>query len=173
MRTEPVDAKKLFASLDETWEELLHLVSSTNETLINKIPFKDSWTVAQLATHITKSNYGMAKTLEMQGKAATRDPAEGVPKMKEIFLDFSKKYQSPEFILPAVKVYNKESVLNDLGKSVEQLKDEGKSVELSGLLNVQIFGEVTKLELFYFILYHTQRHIRQLKNILKKLGEKQ
>ena len=169
MITDTLDAKELFASLDDIWEELLHLVSLTNESLINKIPFKDSWTVAQLATHITKSNYGMAKTLKMQGIAATRDPAAGVPKMKKIFLDFEAKYQSPEFILPEVKVYSKEAVMNDFGNSVEQLKEARKNVELSELLNVQIFGEVTKLELLYFVLYHTQRHVRQLNNILKKL----
>ncbi len=40
MITDTVDAKELFASLDETWNELIQLVSSTDEALINKIPFE-------------------------------------------------------------------------------------------------------------------------------------
>jgi hypothetical protein len=169
MITETIDAKELFASLDKTWKELLHLVSSTNESLINKVPFKDSWTVAQLAAHVTKSNRGMAKALQIPGKPAERDPAEGVGKMKKIFLDFSAKYQSPEFIIPEVLDYDKKSVVNDLENSIQQLKEERMKVNLSEMINVQVFGDVTKLELFHFVLYHTQRHIHQLKNILKEL----
>ncbi len=169
MIAETIEAKELFASLDETWNELLHLVSSTNEALINKVPFKNSWTVAQLSTHITKSNKGMAKALEIQGKPAERDPAEGVDKMKKIFLDFSTKYQSPEFINPESHAYDKESVVNDLENSIQRLKIERTKVDLSDMINVQVFGEVTKHELFYFVLYHTQRHIHQLKTMLAEL----
>lgn len=168
MLTDTVDAKELFASLDEAWSELFNLVSSTNETLINKVPFKDSWTVGQLARHVTKSNMGMAKVLKMQGNVAERDPAAGAAKMKKIFLDFNAKYKSPEFIIPEAGDYNKESVINDLENSIQQLKEERVKQDLSQMLQVPIFGEVTKLELYYFILYHTQRHIYQLKNILKQ-----
>ena len=173
MITVPVDAKELFDALDKTWMELIHSVSSVDESIINKIPFEKSWTVAQLATHVTKSNIGMADMLKKGGPTPERDAAEGVAKLKKIFLDFEAKYQSPEFIIPEARDYDKEEVLNDLGKSIHQLKAQRKNGNLSELLNVQIFGEITKLELFYFVLYHTQRHIHQLKNILKELGAKQ
>ena len=169
MITVPIDEKALFISLDEVWEELLNLVSSTNEAMFNKIPFAGSWTVAQLATHITKSNFGMVKAFEMEGKAPTRDPSEGVARMRNIFLDFTRKYQSPEFILPETKVFDKESVVGDLKRSIEGLQQKENGYALSEMLQVQIFGEVSRFELFHFILFHTQRHLRQLKNILKEL----
>jgi hypothetical protein len=170
MITETVDEKELFVSLDETWNELIHLISSTGENIINKIPFANSWTAAQLATHIIKSNTGMATVLKKEGKTAERDPAEGAAKMKKIFLDFTAKYNAPEFIIPEDHEYQKELLLNDLADSIRQLKEEYSKQNLSQLLTVEIFGEVTKLELYYFVLYHTQRHIRQLKNILKTLA---
>lgn len=115
----------------------------------------------------------MADMLKKGGPTPERDAAEGVAKLKKVFLDFEAKYQSPEFIIPEARDYDKEEVLNDLGKSIHQLKAQLKNGNLSELLNVQIFGEITKLELFYFVLYHTQRHIHQLKNILKELSAKQ
>jgi hypothetical protein len=169
MITDSIDAKELFDALDNTWMEMIRLVSSVDGSIINKIPFDKSWTVAQLATHVTKSNNGMVYTLKEEGTTPERDPAAGVAKLKKIFLDFETKYQSPEFIIPEARDYDKEEVLNDLRKSIDQLKAQQKSANLSELLSVKIFGEVTKLELFYFILYHTQRHIHQLKNILKEL----
>ena len=169
MITDTVDAKELFTSLDKTWTELAQLISSVDESLVNKIPFEKSWTVAQLATHVTKSNNGMAEVLKTSGTPAERDPSMGAAKMKSIFLDFEAKYQSPEFIIPEVKEYSRETVINDLENSVRKLKEGRAKQNLSHVLQVEIFGEVTKLELYYFVLYHTQRHIHQLKNMLKEL----
>lgn len=173
MITEAVDAKELFASLDQTWEELLDLISSANQTAINKVPFKDSWTVGQLATHIIKSNDGMVQLLQLPGEIANRGLADGEPNLKKIFLNFEAKYNAPESIVPETKDYDKPRLLDDLKNSIQHLKEERAKQELSKLLKVDILGELTKLELYYFILYHTQRHIHQLKNILKVLGERQ
>ena len=47
--------------------------------------------------------------LNMEGKPAQRNPEEGVPHLKKIFLNFETKFQSPEFIVPENKKYNKEA----------------------------------------------------------------
>jgi DinB superfamily len=163
---------ELFISLDETWSELIKMIYTTNNSLINVIPFKDSWTVAQLATHITKSNNAIAQGLKMDGKRAERNPEEGVPHLKKIFLDFTTKFQSPEFIVPEAKNYDKEEVIAELKKSEDRLKHARIKVALDEIIDLPVFGEVTKLELLHFVLYHTQRHIHQLKginNALKKI----
>lgn len=159
----------LFKILDDTTSELLTLISSLDETEMNIIPFKDSWTVAQLASHITKSNNGMAKALEIEGVPANRNPAQEAERLKKMFLDFTVKYNSPDFILPAEKTYQKQQVLHDLQESITKLSEMRARTNLADMINVPIFRETTKLELLYFVLYHTQRHVHQLKNILKSL----
>ncbi len=165
----PAGYNTLFEMLDDTTSQLLTLISSLDETELNTIPFRDSWTAAQLAWHVTKSNKGMAQALEMEGVPTNRDPAEGAEKLKKTFLDFTVKFNSPEFILPAEKNYQKEKVVADLQHSIDLLSKARGRVDLTEMINVPIFGETTKLELLYFVLYHTQRHIHQLKNILKSL----
>lgn len=163
-----VNTKQLFISLDETLAELVNLIKSTNETSVNVVPFNGSWTAAQLARHITKSNKAIAQGLHMDGTPVQRDPEEGVAKIKNMFLDFDAKYQSPEFIVPENIHFERERIITALQKSIEQLEKARNNVELSEMINLPIFGEVTKLELLYFVLYHTQRHNYQLRKILNK-----
>jgi hypothetical protein len=163
-----VDTKKLFLSLDETWKKFADLISSAETNSINKIPYEGSWTIGQVARHVTKSNFGMVKALQMHGTIPERDLLQAEPKLKQIFLDFKAKYNSPEFIIPEAIEYQKEDILDDLKNSIQQLKEQREKQDLSELLNLEILGELTKLELLYFVLYHTQRHIHQLENILER-----
>ncbi len=172
MTTGTVNTKQLFTSLGEVWVELVRMISLTNASSINAVPFEGSWTAAQLATHVTKSNKAIVQGLHMQGKPAHRNPEDGVPHLREIFLNFETKFQSPEFIVPENKQYDKEGVVAALNRSIEQLKEAGLEVNLTEIINLPVFGEITKLELLHFVLYHTQRHIHQLKKILKVLQEK-
>jgi DinB superfamily len=166
-----VNTKQLFISLDETWAELVNLIKSTNETSVNLVPFEGSWTAAQLVRHVTKSNRAIAQGLDMDGTPALRNPEEGVAKIKEMFLDFTTKYQSPEFIVPENIVFKRDAVISALKKSIDQLQEGRSLVALEEIISLPIFGEVTKLELLHFVLYHTQRHNHQLRRILKRLKQ--
>ncbi|HEY5406073.1 MAG TPA: DinB family protein [Ginsengibacter sp.] len=172
MTTNTVNTKQLFTSLDEVWVELAKMISSTNGSTINAVPFEGSWTAAQLVTHVTKSNKAITQGLCMEGKPAQRNAEEGVPHLKEMFLNFETKFQSPKFIVPENIVYNKEAVVAALEESIELLKDERIKTNLIEIINLPVFGEITKLELLHFVLYHTQRHIHQLKGILKAIQQK-
>ena len=169
MTTQQLNTKELFASLDAASSELLALISSADTSIINRVPFKNSWTAAQLVVHLIKSNSHIVRSLSLKGKIIERDPAERAPELEKIFLDFSTKMQSPEFILPQDMIYHKEEIIKDYVQSMEQLKDERDHVNLLEAISHRAFGEITKLELLYFVLYHTQRHLHQLKNILSIL----
>ena len=112
-------SEELFAALDATTGELVTIAGSVSEKDFNVIPFKDSWTAAQLAVHVTKSNKAITQGLGMQGTPANRDPEEKAPHLKKMFLDFTAKYQSPAFIVPEQRIYDKNEVVGELKKSVE------------------------------------------------------
>ena len=114
----------------------------------------------------------MIRSLRVEGKTTTRNVEDGVQKLKETFLDFTTKLQSPKFILPTENTYSKERVTADLENSIEQLQELSRKVNLSETIDHPVFGEVTKLEILYFVVYHTQRHIHQLKNIFRKIENK-
>ncbi len=172
MSTATINATELFTALDEATSELLGLITAVSQQKINITPFKDSWTAAQLAVHVTKSNKAIAQGLNMEGKPAERNIDEGVPNLKKMFLDFDIKYKSPQFIVPEEKNYNKEEVIAAFQQSIERLQKIRDEINLSDIISLPPFGEVTKLELLHFVLYHTKRHVHQLKNIIHVLQSK-
>ena len=106
----------------------------------------------------------------MEGKPCERNTDERAEELKKMFLDFTVKYQSPGFIVPEKKEYQKESVVEQLKISIEQLKKLRGETNLNDIITLPVFGEITKLEILYFVLYHTQRHIQQLKNVFHILN---
>ncbi len=172
MSTATTSATELFVHLDKTTNELLQLIASVSQQKINHVPFKDSWTPAQLIVHVTKSNNAIAQGLNMQGKPANRAIDEGVPNLKKMFLDFDIKYKSPQFIVPEEGEYNKEEITEALEKSINRLKHVRETIDLSEIISLPPFGEVTKLEILHFVLFHTTRHVHQLKNMINILEHK-
>ena len=171
MTTEKQGLQELFNSVDDITSEFFQTISLFSEKEINTIPYEGSWTAAQVAEHVIRSNRGIEKDLQKEGKTCGREPDAGVEQIKSIFLNFTKKLKSPEFILPTKNVYEKERLIADLKKSIDRLKAEGKQQDLFKEIHHRIFEDVTKLELLHFVVYHTQRHIHQLKNIFKIIKE--
>src|SRR4030095_10541167 len=162
-----VEIEELFKSLNMATSELMLLVSSFSETQINTIPFRGSWTAAQVAEHITKSNVGIVQSLKTEGKSTGRESDERAQQLKEQFLNFGEKLQSPKFILPTRDIYQKEKVIADLKRSIEQVTKIGHLVDLDEAIDHPIFGNITRLELLHFVVYHTRRHIHQLRDIFR------
>lgn len=101
-------------------------------------------------------------------KKTNRAPDEKVESIKSVFLNFDIKMSSPEFITPSAQLIEKEALLNSLKDRTSKILEISESLDLSETctaFSLPGSGEFTRLEWLYFILYHTQRHIAQLKNI--------
>jgi hypothetical protein len=169
MAKEVLSKDELFSSLDDVASQLALLFLSLSENEINKIPYEDSWTAGQLLRHVTKSTNGMAAAMLAESKPAERDSTEKVHFLKKTFLDFLKKMKSPEFIVPENETYSKQSSIDELNQSFEKLKGNANKANLNDLVEDLPFGPTTKLELLHFVLYHTERHLHQLRKICEAL----
>lgn len=165
-----LETLKEFAS---TYETFVDTAMSFEEDEINKIPFEASWTAAQVIVHVTKSNYGIANAMKLEGMKIDRDADARIPEMSKTFLDYTVKFKSPEFIIPPDSLQNRNKIIEDFENSVEQIKEASNTANLSEAIKLSVFGEITKLELLHFVLFHMQRHTRQLKNILTHVKHEQ
>ena len=172
MATKIVDNKEVIAAIGSAVSELTDLMSSVENDKINIIPYEGSWTAPQLLRHVTKSISGMAKAMHMDAKPTNRNPGERIEELKTVFLDFSKKMNSPEFIVPEEKIYDKQTSIDDLNKSFNQFAENTNYASLNELVEGLPLGPITKLELIHFTLFHTQRHLHQMKRICSALKEK-
>ena len=166
---ETTHKEELSASLEKAFSNFFLLLNEFDEREINTVPFESSWTAAQVADHVTRSNRSIAKALLLKGTIINRNPFGRVQELKNIFLDFSTKLKSPDFILPGKNLYDKKELTGNLLDSIRKIKEAFNHAELLEMINHQAFGDITKFEILHFVVYHTQRHTHQLENILRSV----
>lgn len=162
--------------LQQTKQELSNLTARFTQAQINTVPFQGSWTAAQVNEHLLKSDHGLLEVAHYKTEKTERAPDEKIPAIKSIFLDFSTKYQSPDSVFPGNAPQIKEEMLNQMKGTQAALVRVAETLDLSETCSLFEFpglGYLTRMEWLYFNLYHSQRHLRQLGNILKSLETKQ
>jgi phage-related protein len=172
MTTKTLDTNETLSATADVISELTDLMLAVDEDKINTIPYDGSWTAPQLLRHVTKSINGMTKAIHMDAKPAERDPGERIEELKKIFLNFSKKLTQPDFIVPEELIYEKQSSIEELNKSFNRFKESAVNANLDDLVVGLPLGPITKLEIIHFVLYHTQRHLHQMKKICEALKNK-
>ena len=166
-----MDATQLQQQITEVFDHFSKLLSQLSEEILNNPPKQGSWTIGQLAQHVTLATSGLPDT---QTRPAERKPDELEPAIKEIFLNFEKKAISPEFISPEKKIYKKDSLLEELQQNKISLLKSIKEKEMSDLcmdMELPGLGKLTRYEWIKLVIYHVQRHTVQLKK-LKQSFEK-
>ena len=149
----------------DTMSRLLQKLSNFSQKQINKVPYADSWTPGEVADHVLKSQYGLPDLLKGKAKPANREPCEKVDAIKQIFLDFTSKLNSPAYILPTNDPVDKITIINSLSNKSADIIDAFQSLDPTEEcldFELPVLGVFTRLEWLYFATYHTQRHIWQL-----------
>jgi hypothetical protein len=163
-----MSTENIFAEIDGTMDELLQLLSPMDEEQLNVLPPREGWTAGQVARHLVMSSSGFVEVLNGPVRETDRPPDEWVEQIKADFQNFGIKMQSPEFVVPPRAHYRKEELLQPLTDIQAQLRQAGETLDLTltcAMFALPVYGHLTRLEILSFVLYHTQRHIRQLKRI--------
>ena len=168
---ETIEKRGLLASTDRAISGMLDLMFPLDNDEVNTVPYKDSWTAAMLLRHVSKSLHAMSGALRTDSKPGERDPGEKIAELKKVFLDFSAKLKSPDFIVPENGPYEKQSIYEELKNSLSRFKESAEHANLTDLVEGLPLGPVTKLEILHFVVYHSQRHLYQMKKICRALEE--
>jgi hypothetical protein len=169
-----MDIQSTAAEAKNTFAAFTQLLSSIEDSKINIIPFADSWTAGQLGQHVILSAGGMVQLINGAVADTQRDPEENIPKLRAMFLDFTTKMKSPEFIVPEFKNYNKAELIKKLQEITTQLVHSIETLDTSKTctsFEMPGSGHITRAEAMAFSIVHTQRHLHQLKNIVKQLND--
>lgn len=172
MSQHSLSTEQLLSQTADAVTQINSLMAAVDDNKVNTVPYEGSWTAPQLLRHVTKSIDGMAHVMGKEGKAAERDPGEKIEQLQKIFLDFSTKLQQPDFIRPEERTYEKQAAINELNNAFNAYKESAAKANTNELVEGLPFGPTTKLELLHFVLYHTQRHLNQMKKICAALESK-
>lgn len=152
----------------ETIDELLKLISSLSEEQLNQVPFEGSWTAGQVTDHISQSFEGVINIVNDKAIPSERDPGKKIEPIKSMFLDFTTKMTSPDFVLPSLPPHQKQVLIANLNTMKDQIAEAIKTLDLTEIhadFEIPGFGKLTRLEWISFLIYHMQRHTQQLKDI--------
>jgi DinB superfamily len=165
-------SQEIIPQLENALEQTISLLGSLSEEQLNTVPFEGSWTAAQVGRHLFKSETGTDNLLKTTTQVPDRDPAAGVQKFADIFLNFESKMKSPDYIVPEDKKYDKGRLVASLEEVKDTIIPAAKSTNLNEtapLPEGHPFAGSTKLEIMHFMAYHTIRHNRQIEKIKKAL----
>lgn len=159
---------ELQTKIVETFKNLNEIHSKFSETELNSVPYEGSWTAGQTTQHILLACSGYAALFLGKTEKTTRKPDLYIKDLEALFLNFNIKMDSPDFLKPEIKDYNKnEQTLALLNKESDLLTlSEVHDLTLT-CLDFQLPGyeNFTILEWISFALIHTQRHTKQLNDI--------
>ncbi|HYH56176.1 MAG TPA: DinB family protein [Anseongella sp.] len=165
--------EELYRELDGTFKELLQVISSFDQEQIDQLPFEDSWTAGQIAEHLILANSGFADLVNGPVEETERQPGEMVEGIRTGLQDDDAKAKSPESVVPRHTVHQKAELLSALEEIRAKILEAAGTLDLSRTclaFPIPVLGLLTRLEALCFVLYHTQRHVRQLKNVRRRVG---
>lgn len=163
-----ISKQALASQAKRTGADILNILASFNEEQFNTQPSYGGWTAGQVAEHLLLSG-GVAEAINGHTRPTTdRQPDAHCAMIAGIFLDFSTKLQSPDFILPSGGYHDKTDHIDKTKLVWERIGEGIDALDLSVTctdFEMPTVGHLTRLEWLWFYVWHTQRHLCQLNNI--------
>jgi hypothetical protein len=165
--------QNLIKEFEKSTSDLLQALNQFTNEQFNMVPFEGSWTAGQVAEHLFKSESNAVRVVNGSTRPTIdRNPEANEEVIRSMFLDYTAKFQSPDFILPSEAHKKRDVLLKGFEKTRDNLRKMIENEDLS--LTCMDFsfpgvGEMTRQEWLCFVNCHTIRHTRQLKNIYEKL----
>jgi hypothetical protein len=163
-----INKQELGAQAKQTCAAILEALDGFTNDRFNTVPSFGGWTAGQVAEHLLLSAGVVAVIAGQVTPTTNRRPDAHLDTIAGIFLDFTTKLQSPDFIIPAAEYYDKEEMLTKIKLTWDKIGEGIRLLDLSATcLDFQFpgMGPLTRLEWISFYIWHTQRHLHQLNRI--------
>lgn len=163
--------ENLKEEVKKTGAAIVEELNRFSDEELNEVPFEGSWTAGQIGEHLIKSA-GVAEVVYGRAEATLRAPDEKLPVLR-MFLDFSIKMTSPDFIVPSAGYHDKKEIVERLARVWERFGVAVETLDMNETcldFEMPMVGLLTRLEWISFQVYHTKRHLNQLKKIYDVVG---
>lgn len=164
---------EMLHELQDILNSFIHEFETIDKKEVNKVPFAGSWTAAQVAEHVNLSASGFADMMQGPTEDTNRPADAMVDQLRSMFGNMEIKMQSPDFVVPEDKQYDKGEKLKQLEDTKDQLFNAAATLDLDKTCTafaLPQMGYLTRRECVAFAAYHTKRHIHQLKKIKAALA---
>ncbi|MGN7785811.1 DinB family protein [Niabella sp. 22666] len=151
---------------NQVFNDLFAALRSMPEDTYNKeVP--DKWNPAQIVEHIIMGNGGMKQFLT-EGASMSDTPYDlHIEAIRDLMNNKEVQYQSPDFLVPALKIYDRQeqkeilaAIRSELNECIFTLDFDKKC----GTAEMKPFGCMSTYEWLNFSVFHILRHAVQLKS---------
>ena len=153
-------------------DAFLKILGGFSQKQFNASPSAESWTPAQVGDHMLKSQVGLPDIFNGTTETVNRKPDEAFGMIEGVFLDFSTKLKSPDFILPTTRPLQQADLIDNYHTTSEKLKERFAQQEPTEICLDWVLpnsGPFNRLEWLHFVTCHTIRHTHQLENIHQQM----
>lgn len=158
--------------LRENTENLFRFLDNVDERIFDNKPSDNEWSVKDCCEHIIIIENSLTHILKGNTKETTKDPERKIELIRNVFQNLEKKYHAPEAIKPVGTIKNKEEVKEKFSRIRNELLRIGNEMNWTDVCldfrNVG-FGIMTRVEWIYFCIYHTERHLHQMRSIVERV----
>jgi hypothetical protein len=154
----------------QTTNDFVNVLESFDEQQFNERPFEKSWSAAQVGDHIFLSVKRLPLLFAGAATGEKRDHAAKIEMLRSVFLNFETKIDAPAFIIPSEEPYDKTELIRSLKESFTAIAEAIQQYDLTEEMAGSEFpraGFLTRYEWIWFVIFHTERHTRQLREIKK------
>ena len=167
--------KRILNRLDSVHQKLSTTVAAIDSNLFPKRPSENEWSVAEVIQHLLLVETRLLTGLEL---ALHAPPARVSPLKKLIPLRIVSvrlfRVKAPKAVEPLKSLPKEESLssYNDVRARLKQFCIEYGRRQLNQTsIRHPFFGNINGVTAVSMIAFHEQRHYRQIREILKKLGQ--
>lgn len=162
----------ILTDLENSTKKLLQSLSQFSPENFNEKPSATDWSAAEVAGHLLKVELTANKALRAEAEAPTRPFDEKVAFLKQKMDDEAKRV-APERVQPSSEPADQAELIEQLKAQREALKQAVETYDLTEAcvgLPHPAAGVMTRIEWVYFVIYHTERHLRQLERLQEKVA---
>ncbi len=154
----------LLSDFDLKTNELQHAIMLFKQPQINIHAFENQWSAGEIVDHMILSDMDVIKILN--GKfVETKDGAsEKKAFLAAAFGNMKSKMVAAERLRPTHKNYSRYDLRADLTESRETLRKLISQSPSKHSFEHPELGQMTSVELLHYVIFHTKRHISQLRN---------
>jgi len=154
--------------IEANFQFLKNVIANISDTDYTRAPADGKWSIQLILDHLRNSEKGILYMSNGPTNPTEREPLINIQKIKDAFGDHTKIYPAPEVTQPINDGLDKDTYLAKIHKYRRAFLEEGNTKGWHEVLEAfphPIAGTMSRLEWTYFNIYHTERHIHQIKQI--------
>jgi hypothetical protein len=161
----------LLLELEQNTQAVEQRILSLNETEFHFSPSPEKWSPSEVLAHLSILEGFINQVVIGETEIGTRASEEMVPLIHSTFLNREGKMVAPEVITPKPGIRkSQEEMLNKFRRNrnhlIELLQEHDPTLLCKNFKH-HFFGELTRIEWGYFVLYHGQRHLQQMEALIR------